>query len=209
MSGFPAANHVRECPYGHGGSQFQQIHISNSDNYRSSPLDPKSGWQAQLMGYFKCVVCGGPLFVRTYGPGLSFQDVFPHRVPTASEDIPSPAREIFLEAQRCQSVNAWNATGAMCRRAIQEAVLIVGGKGATLYQQIEDLAARNVIVDDLRAWAHTVRVIGRDGAHADVLTDVTESDADDALKFTEEFLEYNFILKKRLGRRIEKAASAA
>jgi hypothetical protein len=53
----------------------------------------------------------------------------------------------------------------------------------------------------LKDWAHEIRTIGKNGAHADVPIDVTESDAKDALDFTEEFLNYTYVLKKRLQRR--------
>lgn len=202
MSAIPSANHVRECPYGHGGSQFEQLYVNHDTYARIDPKDEKPGVQRQAISVYRCVVCGGPLFARAPGPELV--EIYPQRVPEASKDIPAPAHTIFLEAQRCHGVKAWNATAAMCRRAVQEAVLILGGEGKTLYAQIEDLAKRHIIVDDLKEWAHTIRGIGRDGAHADVLTDISEADADDALKFTEEFLEYNFVLRKRLARRTAK-----
>lgn len=202
MGGVPASNHVRECPYGHGGSQFSLIHpVEGNRNCRNDPKDEKSAWTGQQVASYTCVVCGGPLFARAYGPNLTQVDIYPLKVPDAHPDIPSPIREIFLEAQACHSVRAWNATSAMCRRAVQEAVLKLGGSGKVLFEQIEDLAKKHLIVPDLKDWANEVRGIGRDGAHADTLTNISESDANDALKFTEEFLNYTYVLKQRLQRR--------
>ena len=201
MSAIPANNHVRECPYGHGASQFVYLHDVSAFNYRIDPKDDSSSWQSQHVVCCKCVVCGGPLFMRAYGPGFGALEVYPRKAPDAHQDIPSPIRAVYLEAQACHSVQAWNATAAMCRRAIQEAVLKLGGTGKFLFDQIEYLAGKNIIVPDLKDWAHEVRGIGRDGAHADVLTDVTEGDANDALEFTKEFLNYAFVLKQRLQRR--------
>lgn len=212
MSGFPVNNHVRECPYCHVRSQFELIREGNSQQCRADiqtridPPDEKSAVQGNVVGMFRCVLCGGPLFVRAYGTGHQTLDIYPHKIPDIAREIPDKVKKIFLEALLCFEIKAWNATATMCRRTVQEAVLDKSGIGKDLYNQIEDLAAKNFITPDLKDWAHDVRLIGKDGAHADVPTDATEEDAKYAIDFTDEFLNYIYVLKARVTARKTKAA---
>ncbi|MBK7553589.1 MAG: DUF4145 domain-containing protein [Flavobacteriales bacterium] len=65
-----------------------------------------------------------------------------------------------------------------------------------------------LIAPDLKAWAHEVRLIGKDGAHADVPSDVTETDADDVVEFVDAFLNYLYVLTDRLKRRNQPSPKA-
>lgn len=136
------------------------------------------------------------LFVRRWKDSGKVE-IYPISIPNVPTDIPTQVKEIYEEALKCHSIGAWNATAVMSRRAIQEAVLNVGGKGKDLFTQIKDLGEKKVIVPDL-VDVHEVRSIGKDGAHADVPTDVTPEDADEAIDFTTEFLNYIYVLRERL-----------
>jgi len=199
----PPGGHTRKCPYCHNKAQFN--YVSNNSfiayNARVDPLDEKSAMQRNDVAMYKCCVCGGPVFARSHGKEPTTIDIYPVSIPSASKDIPKEARDIYIEALRCFDVKAWNAAATMCRRAVQECVLDKGGTGKTLYNQIDDLAGRRVITEDIKDWAHELRLLGRDGAHADVLTDVGEEEAKFAIEFTEELLNYVYVLKARLGRR--------
>lgn len=202
--GVPSNQHTRECPYCHTKAQFN--FASNKEpvvthSARVNPVDEKSSMQRNDIAMYKCCVCGGPLFIRAYGTQTSQLEVYPVNIPTASTDIPEKIRNIYLEALRCFSVHAWNATATMCRRAVQECILEKGGTGKMLYNQIDDLATKRVITEDIKEWAHELRILGRDAAHADVPTDVGEKEAKFAVEFTEELLNYVYVLKARLTRR--------
>ena len=206
--GMPGDRHTRECPYCHNQAQFNFVK-ENGDffaafNVRINPEDEKSAVQRNDIGVFKCCVCGGPLFIRAHGPQLQNLDIYPINIPTAPTDIPEKIRNIYLEALRCFGVRAWNATATMCRRVIQECIIDKGGEGKDLYHQIDDLAVKRIITDDIKDWAQEIRILGRDGAHADVPTDVGEEEAKFAVEFTEELLNYVYILKARLQKRREK-----
>ena len=69
----PANLHTRECPYCHNKTQFNYIRNNNVDfmisfSARVNPEDEKSNSEANSIAVYKCCVCGGPLFVRAYGP---------------------------------------------------------------------------------------------------------------------------------------------
>ncbi len=192
----PSTGHVRNCPYCHNSAQFNRE--ANAEFYcYPDPMDRTTAMQRVEAAVYKCVVCGNPLSVHAWGRSEQQQQVYPHFIPDAADEIPQKVRSVYLEALCCLGVKAWNATATMCRRAVQECVVDRGGKGRDLYAQIEHLAKVDVIAPDLRDWAHAVRVVGKNGAHADVFTDVTESDARDAMQFTEELLKYVYILKAR------------
>lgn len=205
MSSLPAPNHVRECPHCGIGAQFINQFISSIESMRENPRNEKSPRKLNQVAVYRCAICSGPLFVHVSGTSLAIVEIYPSSVPNISSEIPSPIREILIEAISCFGVLAWNATATMCRRAIQETVIKLGGSGKDLYNQIEDLEIKRIITTDLRDWAHEIRTIGKHGAHADVPIDVTKSDAEDALDFTQEFLNYTYVLKNRLQRRVVKA----
>lgn len=205
----PPDKHTRECPYCHNKAQFNYLWNQDSVkvfNARLDPTDEKSACQRNDVSVYICCVCGGPLFARAYGDNLSNQklDVYPTNIPFASLDIPEKIRKIYLEALICFNVSAWNATATMCRRAVQECIIDKGGEGKMLYNQIDNLAEKRIITDDIKEWAHEIRLLGRDGAHADVPTDVGEKEANFAIEFTGELLNYVYILKARLQKHRQK-----
>lgn len=203
----PNNQHTRECPYCHNKAQFNYLWEGEKStkvyNARENPLDDKSKLERNDVAVYKCCVCGGALFIRAHGNNLSSQklDIYPVNIPTVSDDIPEKIRAIYIEALLCFGVGAWNATATMCRRIVQECIINKGGVGKTLYNQIDNLASKRIITDDIKDWAHEIRILGRDGAHADVTTDVGEEEAKFAVEFTKELLNYVYILKARLQRR--------
>jgi len=204
MSSFPKDNHVRKCPYcgvramftmkatGDGHLLFDESRV------RMHPDNPLSVTQINQTGLFKCVSCGGPVLIRAHGNDLSELVVLPNKILKASEEIPGKIRKIFIEALNCYEVEAWNATATMTRRAVQEAVIDKGATGEYLFNQITNLEEQRIITPALAQWAHDIRGIGRDGAHADVLTDVTDTDAKYAIDFTEEILNHLYVMPARV-----------
>ncbi|MDD4955592.1 MAG: DUF4145 domain-containing protein, partial [Candidatus Omnitrophica bacterium] len=187
----PQDKHTRECPYCHKNAQFnflwnqEPIKIFNA---KSDPCDEKSAWQRNDVSVYVCCVCGGTLFTRAYGNKLQEQklDIYPVNLPSIPKEIPDKIKSICHEAHTCFNVGAWNATTTMCRRAVQECIIDKGGQGNTLYNQIDDLAGKRIITDDIKDWAHEIRILGRDGAHADIPTDVGEQEAKFCIEFTDE-----------------------
>jgi hypothetical protein len=59
---------------------------------------------------------------------------------------------------------------------------------------IDDLASKGTITDTLKQFAHEVRFTGNVGAHSDGLGDVKESDAEDIMAFTFQYLEHVYVM---------------
>jgi hypothetical protein len=126
--------------------------------------------------------------------------------------VPPKIAEDFKEALRCRWVNAYKATVTLCRRVIQSSCLAQGAdKEKKLVVQIDDLAAKAVITEPLRQFAHAVRLEGNDGAHPDPedLESVTSKDADDIIEFTREYLHHVYVMPAKLAARKGPAAPAA
>jgi hypothetical protein len=104
----------------------------------------------------------------------------------------------YKEALRCRWIEAYKATVTMCRRAIQASCL---EKKAD--KQKKELAAKGVITQPLREFAHEVRLEGNDGAHPDTdgLENVTQKDADDIIEFTHEYLHHVYVMPAKLAAR--------
>jgi hypothetical protein len=125
--------------------------------------------------------------------------LFPDSAPSpTSQHIPDHIRRDLVEAKQCATVGAWRACLTMARRSIQAACLAKGAdEGKKLHEQIDQLAAKGIITNDLKEWAHEVRHLGNDGAHPpkDPKDDlVDQKDAADALELAESFLETVFVV---------------
>jgi hypothetical protein len=136
-----------------------------------------------------CAGCNKPSLV--YKRGVK---VYPTPLPSPTDKrIPSAIGDVFTEAKICFSVDAYRASAAMSRRALQMAC---EDKGASandkLQKQIETLATNGVITKDLKEWAHTIRWVGNDGAHPNPM-DVDKDDAEETLHLTEQFLHVIYV----------------
>lgn len=115
------------------------------------------------------------------------EQVIPTPVPSPTDEhIEENARLALEEAKVCFAAGAINACATMARRAIQAAIIDKGATKNRLIDQIDELAAKGLITQDLAAWAHEVRYAGNDGAHPK--DRVTKEEAEDILELAEQFL---------------------
>jgi hypothetical protein len=100
----------------------------------------------------------------------------------------------------------------MCRRALEEAVVSLEGKGKVLFDKIDDLVQRQLITPDLAAWAHETRLAGKLGAHGLENEDKKwneEIDAQEIVEFSNWFFRYAFVLPKQLEQRRARLSDTA
>ena len=114
--------------------------------------------------------------------------------PSISKDV----AEDFREAIRCHWVKAFRACVVMCRRAIQTSAIALMAHGRTLVEQIDDLATKGTITAPLKEFAHEIRLIGNVGAHSDGMDDVKETDAEDIMAFTRQYLDHVYVMTAKL-----------
>lgn len=185
------------CPYCKVLSRFVDTGKSVFDENRG------------VWSILECVGCKGPvlaIYKWTGSYALESNEVgvpvveprpvgvFPESEPSVHESIPHSVAEDYRESMVCYNAGAWKGTVILCRRALQGSVV---DKGADvekmLRDQIDELASRQILTPDISNWAHTIRLLGNDGAHPykkGSLANVTKSEADEMLKFMESYLKY-------------------
>jgi hypothetical protein len=135
-----------------------------------------------------CNSCREPVLVLNEG-----EVIYPHQLPSPSDSrIPEHIRNDLDEAKICFSVKAYRSSAVMSRRGSQSACIDKGATKEKLVEQLHELAANRVITNDLKEWADVVRWVGNDAAHPDKQP-VTEKDAEDMLKLSEQFLHVIYV----------------
>lgn len=117
--------------------------------------------------------------------------------PKAAPDIPPSIAAPYLEAQRVFHAGAYPSTLAACCTVIEliGAHFAITGK---LYQIIDGLQQRGLLIQSLADWAHALRVMRNEALHAGMA--VPEVDARECLAFIELVLDLLFVLPARVER---------
>lgn len=181
------------CPYCHTFSHFSTQHTW------TAPI-PNVGDVA--FGVWRCDSCQGPIVgtLDTAGDpsGYHPKDIPDPSIPDTPNGIAGDAREAF----RCFAIEAWRASAAMARRAIQATAYEKKAPEGRLIDQIDWLAENDHITDQMKKVAHKIRLGGNLGAHpdADGLKDVGKNEAAAVLEFLSDFLKYIYEIPARLDR---------
>ena len=128
---------------------------------------------------------------------------YPMRIPKLHESIPEMVGNDYVEAIKCFDIGANKASVVMCRRAIQSSVIEKDANKGRLVDQIDELYDSQIITKDIKDWAHEIRVTGNIGAHPDEdgLQNVTKEDAEELIKFMEEYLNYVYIMPAKVAKK--------
>lgn len=114
----------------------------------------------------------------------------PRGRPEPMEGLPAPIESVRAEAWSCYYGGDFRAAIVMGRAAVQRAVRTLGGKGRDLYHEIDDLREQGVVTEELKDWAHEVRLAAREAAHPEELGDVSHDEALESLRFADDFLRF-------------------
>jgi hypothetical protein len=160
---------------------------------------PSSG-EPVLYEIGECNNCSQHLLVVRNTPSGSILTTYPAALPKPVDEIvPLLVRSDLEEAAVCLTVGAIRAAATMARRSVQNICLdkgapsrrsiTSGGKPREvqndLARQIDWLFEKRIITEELRDWAHEVRVVGNSGAHpgdAEDKEEVTRDDSEAALE---------------------------
>jgi len=189
-------NHVSAvCPY-------CKVHVTFS---WTEPGERGGGLNDYLHIYFKnqrgiwnigeCPSCKNCVLLLGYEKDYNFVStkIYPFPLPSpVDERIPEKIRNDLEEAKLCFSVGAINASVGMCRKALQRTCKEKGATKKELFDQIDEIASKGVISNDLKELAHSVRLIGNDGVHPND-EEVTKEDAEEILNLAEQFLDIIFV----------------
>jgi hypothetical protein len=111
-----------------------------------------------------------------------------------TEFVPKEVISDYEEGLRCLSSNSPKAAVSMFRRSLQDSLLNLGAdENLDLIAQIK---AVSKLTDDIKDWAHNIRIFGNWGAHPqkDLLKDADMEKAQEVREFIEEFFNYVYVM---------------
>jgi hypothetical protein len=120
------------------------------------------------------------------GMGIHDYKVLPWRRNTTAhpEYWPEDVGHYWMEAKRSLEGKNWTAAALMARSALQLVARSHGAVGKNLKEEIDDLAAKSLILPSMREFAHEVRELANEGTHPEPRTKGTsERDAKDVVQF--------------------------
>jgi hypothetical protein len=120
--------------------------------------------------------------------------------PYCHDSFPPVVKKAFVDLQR-MFYEVKLETPALvisgCRSVLDVAIKDLGGKGANLKSQIDDLAGKGLVTGVLRDWAHQLRSEGNEAVHE---LKGTKEEAAELVKFVKFFLQYVYELPYEINR---------
>lgn len=181
------------CPYCHKYTSLDSLTIRTGASIGGRDVTTSASWndseRKNTWTMKKCNSCHGVVMLKNHG-----ETIYPSPLPSPIDERIIELVKIDLkEAKLCYSVSAFKATVVLSRRALQSICIDKGAhQTKKLYEQIQDLADRGVITNDLKDWATEVRYVGNDGAHPG--EEITLEDAEAILKLTEQIANVIYIM---------------
>jgi hypothetical protein len=168
----------------------------------------KPGAGAKVLNYdtLKCGHCGNYMFAFWSAGGFGHNGVHDYRtLPWRRSTTTYPQHwspdvgNYWVEARRSIEGKNWTAAALMARSAIQLVARTHGAQGANLKAEIDDLAAKALILPVMREWAHEVRELANEGTHPKPGSAGTkEKDAKDVVEFLSFLMSVLYDLPKQI-----------
>lgn len=112
--------------------------------------------------------------------------------------VPAEVLEDYVEGLICLAAGADKAAVGMFRRAMQNAMIDLGADQKL--DLIGQIKAVGKLTDDIKDWAHNVRIFGNWSAHpqTDLLKDITPELAHEVKELLEEFMNYVYVMPGKI-----------
>lgn len=140
---------------------------------------------------------------------FSLLDYFPKAVTHAApDDCPERAAKFFVEAKENLQRGNYETSVMLCRKVIDIATREILGdesKKEQLSQRISMLYGKGKITEQMKDWAHIVRIDSNEAVHSD--EEFSKEDAVEMIGFTEVFLIYSFTLPEMVKAKQQKPES--
>lgn len=183
------------CP--HCGIAHPNLQRMNTFDSHNNGQDNLRQWV-----FYFCRSCGG--VVMTVAPMIGNNHIgdiveiwpAPDMVPM---ELPERARHYLGEA--IASLHAPAASIMVAASSVDAMLKDKGLKDGSLYARIEKAAADHLITDDMKAWAHEVRLDANDHRHADENAPLaTQADARKVVEFAKALAQFLYVLPARVAR---------
>jgi hypothetical protein len=170
----------------------------------------KPGSIPKVVNYdtLKCGHCGNYMFAfwsaSSTGHGVNamhnYRTLPRYRGTTdAPKHWPPDVGRYWVEARRSIEGKNWTAAALMARSAIQLVARSRGAKGENIKAEIDDLAAKGLLLPIMQEWAHEVRLLANEGTHPKPGTAGTdEKDAKDVVEFSSFLMSVVYDLPKQI-----------
>jgi len=207
------------CPHCRRDAVF--VRITNNYTIATVGQDKRGYPINRLAAALQCQGCKELILGCVNHTGNSKDYAYHLHYPLAKPDdrvapeIPQHIQPDFREALRCLWVDAYNATGEMCRRAIEASCVDLGApKKEVLEDMIDWLEEKRIITPGLKEVAHKVRLGGNRCAHpnpatqdsaqspqANLVAPIEKIEKEHAVAivdFTRHFFQYVYVTPKQL-----------
>lgn len=203
------ATFVNDCPHCGASSAAFNIPYASENPVRGMYWNALAICPACGYGIYVCARWHGTDFARLSGDVGDIRDVdilnvSPRRVRTnAPEYVPVAAKRAFDEGAECLATGKPTAAAAMFRRCLEIALKAHSPdiEAWKLEKRIDKLAAERKITDDMKTWAHRVRLDGNDALHEE--EEFTKESATELMEFTSLLLIYLYTLPEKIRLRLE------
>ena len=156
--------------------------------------------------YYVCLCgrCDQPFLIRQsrftvagdFDTVTDEKTLYPDERKLPLDGVPNMIESAYDQAARSFSASLFEPCVLMCRKCLEVTCNNLGVKGRDLSSKLQGLFDGGHIDNRLLGWAHEIRLLGNEAAHA-LDTKVTKRDARDVLDFTEAILIYVFSLTSR------------
>ena len=128
-------------------------------------------------------------------------------IKSAADAIPSRAKNFLQQAM--ESTHAPDGAVMLAASSVDAMLKEVGYKEGTLFSRIQAASANGLLTDQMRDWAHEIRLSANEPRHADDnFGGSTISDAKQVIDFAEALGDYLFVLPARVKKWKSMATSA-
>lgn len=193
--GYPQDFHVNmlTCAYCDTQGKFTGLHARSRESTPQRFAD--TVWEM-----LQCQVCANVTFVirGTHSGAAYAQFPTPRGQRSLHEACPPHVGKYYLQALAAIDTRSWDGAVLLSRSALQAIMKQQQAGGGTLQKQIDDLLSRGLIVQSLRDWAHHIRVIGNEAAHADEEEEITEQDAREVTQLVGHVIQYLYVVPAQI-----------
>lgn len=185
-----------------------KVVAEGNGGFRPNCINPIDEVDSEYYGehYYVCLCsrCSQPFLIRQslHGVPAEFEVVteenvlFPVENKLSITGVPDSIKLAYDQATRSFSASLFEPCVLMCRKCLDATCKNLGAKGNDLKAKLQSLFDDGQIDSRILNWAHEIRLIGNEAAH-DSDINITKSDAQDVLDFTEAILIYLFSLTAR------------
>ncbi|MGU2444413.1 DUF4145 domain-containing protein [Burkholderia cenocepacia] len=205
---------VQDCP--HCGAAHAAFTVTNA------AMHVRKGNVWNIMA--ACPACGDPISGEVFASngqhsnphnaqgnlyeanGFKVVEVFPKPIESPTpEHVPPASARAFDQGARCLMRGDFTPAAAMFRRCLEIALKAHSPEieAWKLEKRIDKLAAERKITEDMKTWAHRVRLDGNDALHEE--EEFTKETATELMEFTRLLLTYLYTLPEKIRLRLAPA----